>query len=116
MNYRELKDNRKIEGSKEIRDRVNRAREIQYHRYKEDNIFSNSELESRSIKKYCRLTPEAESIFKKAFNKYKFSARSYDKILKVARTIADLDEKDIISEIHILEAIRYRTLDNKYWG
>lgn len=116
VNYRELKDNRKIEGSKEIRDRVNRAREIQYHRYKEDNIFSNSELESRSIKKYCRLTPEAESIFKKAFNKYKFSARSYDKILKVARTIADLDEKDIISEIHILEAIRYRTLDNKYWG
>mgnify|MGYP000926778799 FL=1 len=116
VNYRELKDNRNIEGSKEIRDRVNRAREIQYYRYKEDNIFSNSELESRSIKKYCRLTPEAESIFKKAFNKYRFSARSYNKILKVSRTIADLDGKDIISEIHILEAIRYRTLDNKYWG
>lgn len=87
VNYRELKDNRKIEGSKEIRDRVNRAREIQYHRYKEDNIFSNSELESRSIKKYCRLTPEAESIFKKAFNKYKFSARSYDKILKDRKSV-----------------------------
>ena len=116
VNYSELKIDRNIETSKEIRDRVNKAREIQYYRYKEDNIFSNSELEPRNIKKYCRLTPEAESIFKKAFKKYRFSARSYDKILKVSRTIADLDEKDIISEIHILEAIRYRTLDNKYWG
>lgn len=116
VNYRDLKDERSVESSKKIRDRVNRAKEIQYHRYSKANIFSNSELESKNIKKYCRLTTGAEQIFKQAFNKYKFSARSYDKILKVARTIADLEGKDIISEIHILEAIRYRTLDNKYWG
>lgn len=116
VNYKDLKNDKKIESSKEIRNRVNQAREIQFDRYKEDNIFSNSQLGPKNIKKYCTLKVEAENILKEAFNKYRFSARSYNKILKIARTIADLDRESIISEMHLLEAIRYRTLDNKYWG
>lgn len=73
-------------------------------------------MNNKGIEKYCILTKEAESILKMAFDKYRFSARSYNKILKISRTIADLDNEEIISQMHILEAIRYRTLDNKYWG
>ena len=116
VNYRELKEDKKLESSKDIRDRVNKARKIQLNRYKEDNIYSNSELSPRNIKKYCKLNREAESIMKEAFKRYRFSARTYNRILKVARTIADLDEQETIIEKHILEAIRYRSLENKYWG
>jgi magnesium chelatase family protein len=116
VNYRELKEDKKLESSKDIRDRVNKARKIQLNRYKGDNIYSNSELSPRNIKKYCKLNKEAESIMKEAFKRYRFSARTYNRILKVARTIADLDEQETIIEKHILEAIRYRSLENKYWG
>ena len=116
VNYKDLKNSKKIESSKEIRNRVNQARKLQLNRYKGDNIFSNAQLNNKGIEKYCVLTKGAENILKKAFEKYKFSARSYNKILKVSRTIADLDGEEIISEMDVLEAIRYRTLDNKYWG
>lgn len=116
VNYSELRDDKNQETSESIRNRVNRAREIQLQRYKDDNIYNNSQLKPRDIKKYCKLNDRAEMIMKEAFKKYRFSARTYNKILKVGRTIADLDEQNIITERHILEAIRYRTLDNKYWG
>ncbi|QQY80748.1 magnesium chelatase family protein [Keratinibaculum paraultunense] len=116
VNYKDLRDDRKIDTSEDIRNRVNKARKIQIERYKDKNIYSNSQLETKDIKKYCKLTDEAEFIMKKAFKKYRFSARTYNKILKVGRTIADLDEDDIIRDKHILEAIRYRSMDNKYWG
>ena len=116
VEYRELRGE-KIEGkSEDIRYRVNKAREIQLERYKGDNIYSNSQLNPKNIKKYCKLNKEADKIMKNAFNRYRFSARTYNKILKVARTIADLDGEDTILEKHILEAIRYRSLDNEYWG
>ena len=116
VDYKELRGEKKLEKSKDIRNRVNKARKIQLKRYKEDNIYSNSQLNPKNIKKHCKLNEEADKIMKSAFNRYRFSARTYNKILKVGRTIADLDQEDIILERHILEAIRYRSLDNKYWG
>lgn len=116
VNYKELKGGKKTETSKDIRKRVNKARKLQLKRYKDDNIYSNSQLGSKNIKKYCILNNGAETIMKEAFNKYRFSARTYNKILKVSKTIADLDGEELILEKHILEAVRYRSLDNKYWG
>jgi len=116
VDYKDLNKNVNIECSRDIRERVNKAREIQIRRYSKENIHCNSQLSPRDIKKYCKLTKNAELIMKEAFNKYRFSARTYNKILKVSRTIADLDGKEIISENHVLEAIRYRSLDKKYWG
>lgn len=116
IDYKDLKDDRELDTSEEIRARVNKARRIQLGRYKDKNIYSNSQLGTKDIKKYCKLTREAEAIMKQAFKRYRFSARTYNKILKVGRTIADLDEDHIIRDKHILEAIRYRSLDNKYWG
>lgn len=116
VKYEELDDDGKVETSREIRKRVNKARQIQLERYRKDNIYSNSQISSRNIKKYCELSKGAKQMLKNAFDRYRFSARTYNKILKVSRTIADLDESDIILEKHILEAIRYRSLGNRYWG
>lgn len=99
------------EKSKDVRIRVNDARKIQLKRYKEFNIFSNSELTSKLIEKYCTLDKESNDILKNSFKKLKLSARAYSKILKVARTIADLDNKENIEVSHIIEAIQYRSLD-----
>ena len=116
VDYKDLKDNKNLETSKDIRERVNRSRLIQLERYRDSNIYSNSQLSPRQIKKYCKLTKGAETILKQAFKKYRFSARTYNKVLKVSRTIADLDGENTILEKHVLEAVRYRSLDNKYWG
>lgn len=116
VEYKDLKEKRSLETSEDIRARVDRARKIQLDRFKKGHIYSNSQLSPRDIKKYCQLNKGAESILKAAFKKYRFSARTYNKVLKVSRTIADLDGEDLILEKHILEAVRYRSLDNKYWG
>ncbi len=116
VDYKDLSTDVYTESSATIKERVSEARERQLFRYKDEGIYSNSQLTPKLLKKYCILTSEAELIMKQAFNKFKFSARSYNKILKVSRTIADLDIKDKISEKHILEAIQYRSLDKKYWG
>lgn len=116
VDFSSLKGNKNAETSKDIRERVNLARDMQLNRYKNKGIYSNSQLSPRDIKKYCKLTKKAEIIMKNAYKKYRFSARTYNKILKVSRTIADLDMKEKILEQHVLEAIRYRCLDNKYWG
>lgn len=116
VEYKDLHSNTKTESSSVIRERVKRAREIQLERYKNDKIFNNSQILTKDIKKYCKLSSTSEKIMKQAFLKYKFSGRTYNKLLKVSRTLADLDGEDNIEDIHVLEAIRYRTLDNKYWG
>lgn len=116
VEYKDLKEETVEESSIEIRKRVEKAREIQNYRYKDNNIFSNSQILNKDISKYCKLNSSSEKIMSMAFEKYKFSARTYNKLLKVSRTIADLDGKTSIEDSHILEAIRYRTLDNKYWG
>lgn len=114
VEYKKLNTDIKIENSKQIKDRVNKARKIQYNRYEDLNIFSNSELTPKMTEKYCILDKECKKILELAFNKLGLSARSYSRILKVSRTIADLDEKEKIEKKHLLEAIQYRSLDRKY--
>lgn len=116
VEYKDLKEEKTEESSADIRARVEEARSIQINRYKDDNIFSNSQILNKDMLKYCKLNDSSEKIMSQAFKKYKFSARTYNKLLKVSRTIADLDGEELIQDRHILEAIRYRTLDNKYWG
>lgn len=113
VEYQKLRDD-KPETSKNIKQRVNKARKIQYLRYKKEKIYSNAELTPKMIEKYCIIDQEAKNILEKAFNKLGLSARAYSRILKVARTIADLDESNNIQKQHILEAIQYRNLDRKY--
>lgn len=116
VDYFDLNKDVKSESSRDIKNRVNNARKMQIERYFKEGIFSNGQLSAKNIKKYCKLNNNAEKIMKEAFNKFKFSARSYNKILKVSRTIADLDGEKTIHERHLLEAIQYRSLDKKYWG
>ena len=115
IKYQKLDSDEKVETSEEIRKRVNNARKIQRERYKENGIFSNAELTPSLIEKYCKIDEESRKILKSSFEKLGLSARAYGRILKVARTIADLDEKEEIKVEHIAEAIQYRNLDRKYW-
>lgn len=115
VKFDELSNNKVEESSKQIKERVDRARNIQLKRYKEDGIISNSELTPDLIKKYCKLDQEGTAILKKAFENLGLSARAHDRILKISRTIADLDGSENITSAHIAEAIQYRNLDRKYW-
>ena len=114
VKYQKLNSENKVESSQQIKERVNKARRIQFLRYKNLNIFSNSELTPKMIEKYCTLNKECKQILELAFNKLGLSARAYSRILKVARTIADLENKENIEKHHLLEAIQYRSLDRKY--
>ena len=102
------------ETSAQIAKRVAKAREIQEKRYKNDNITCNARLTPALVKKYCVLTPRAEQVLHAAFDNLGLSARSYDRILRVARTIADLDGSENIDLKHISGAIQYRSLSKKY--
>lgn len=113
--YQKLDSNKKEETSEEIRKRVNKARKIQLERYKGQEIFSNSELPPALIEKYCKLDSKSKKILENAFEKLGLSARAYGRILKVARTIADLDNSRDIKTQHLAEAIQYRSLDRKYF-
>lgn len=116
VEYNDLQNDKKSESSSEIRKRVKLARDIQFERFMDKDYFNNSQILNKDIKTYCKLSNSSESIMKQAFLKYKFSGRTYSKLLKVSRTIADLEGSKNIEDKHLLEAIRYRTLDNKYWG
>lgn len=116
MNYNELQVTKKQESSREIRSRVSIARQIQLERYQGQNLYFNSELTPRTIKKYCRLEQKEQELLEAAFIRLNLSARAYHRILKVARTIADLDQSEQIKVKHISEAICYRSIDQKYWG
>ncbi len=115
VKYQKLDSREHIETSEQIRSRVNKARKIQIQRYKNIGIYSNSELTPKLIDKYCKLDEKGKIILQNAFQKLGLSARAYGRILKVARTIADLDEEENIKDHHIAEAIQYRSLDRKYW-
>lgn len=113
VKYEDLGVHLPEEPSETIRNRVQKTRNIQIKRYKEEGIFSNSELTPRLIEKYCALNDECTDILKKIFNRLGLSARAYGRILKVARTIADMQECENIEKMHLLEAIQYRSLDKK---
>lgn len=116
VKYNELNNSSLSESSDKIRERVKVARNIQLERFSNRNIYNNAHMSNKDVKEYCTLSKDTEVIMEKAFKKYKFSARTYIKILKVSRTIADLDNKENIEDVHLLEAIRYRNLNKKYWG
>jgi magnesium chelatase family protein len=114
--FNKLSDLSVSESSRDIQRRVISANAIQLDRFKEyKNIHSNSQMTSRLLKKYCKIDEVGQSILKNAINKLGLSARAYDRILKVSRTIADLDNSFDIKSHHLAEAIQYRSLDREIW-
>ena len=103
------------ECSADIKKRVNKARYIQQERYKGTGVKCNSGITPAMLNKCCPMDDKAQQLLGKAFDKMGLSARAYDRILKVSRTIADLDQSEVIKSIHIAEAVQYRSLDRKYW-
>lgn len=114
INYEDLTQYELEESSAEIKKRVNRAREVQLKRFKDSDVYSNSKMNEKEFKEHCKLNKECSDLLELAFKKLNLSARAYNRILKVARTIADLDGFENIEKQHILEAIQYRSLDKKY--
>ena len=117
LSYEELSDSKLTgERSRDIRERVIAARQFAKERMAADGIISNSMLDSASIRKYCVADEDAMMLLKAAYDSMGLSARGYDRIMRVSRTIADLDKSEIIRSWHIAEAIQFRSLDKKYWG
>mgnify|MGYP004623199721 FL=1 len=116
MEYETLSSRQKVENSSEIRKRVCQAREIQKRRYRKTPGQINATLNPREIEKYCHLGEREERLMRQAFQTMGLTARTYHKVLKVARTIADMEESREIRELHLKEALGYRTIDKKYWG
>ena len=116
LNYEQLTRKTNAETSVQIKERVDKARAVQKKRYKKDGFTFNAFLESKEIEKYCRVNGEANELLKMAILELGLSARSYDKVLKVARTIADLEGAEILEAAHISEAIGYRSLDRNLWA
>ncbi len=115
--FAQLADKAEAEHSADIRQRVIRARAIQAARFKGVNgIYANAQMTSKMLRTYCQLTEEGTNLLRYAMDKLGLSARAYDRILKVSRTIADLDGSDIIEVRHLSEAISYRNLDREGWG
>ncbi len=115
VSYDEFRSNIPDESSKAIKERVDRARKIQRERYADSSTKTNDEMTNAQVRKYCRLDKDSEDLLKTAFTKLNLTARASSRVLKVSRTIADLDGSEDISSRHIAEAIQYRSLDRKYW-
>ena len=115
--YNELSDSRRGEPSSEVRKRVVKARKIQEERFKAyPGIHSNAQMTSQLLQKYCVLDVACRDALGHAMRRLGLSARAYDRILKVSRTIADLDGSERIQLGHLAEAINYRSLDRDNWG
>lgn len=115
VDYEDLSSTENSKTSAEIKKRVNKTRKLQLERYKDYNIYSNSQLDAGMLKKFCPLGEEENAILRAAFDNLGLSARAHSRILKVARTIADLEGSENIKSEHIAEAIQYRSLDRKYF-
>jgi magnesium chelatase family protein len=129
VQYKELRGGNAAEGSAEIRERVLKARKIQHSRFTEAGdrtrgsakaasrqVYANAQMGTQQIRMHCELSSEAERLLERAMQQQGLSARAHDRILKVARTIADLEASAEIVVKHIAEAIQYRTLDRSYWS
>jgi len=129
VQYKELRGGSASEGSAEIRARVLAARERQHNRFRESGdrtkgsakaasrpVFANAQMSTQQIRTFCELSSEGERLLERAMQQQGLSARAHDRILKVARTIADLGGEAEIAVKHIAEAIQYRTLDRSYWS
>lgn len=115
VKYNEIMDMKEGESSKSIRERIKRCRRIQENRYKNEKIYFNAHLDSKMMRKYCSIDEESRTLLNSAMDKFNFSARAMSRILKMARTISDLEGGENIEARHIAEAIQYRTLDRKLW-
>ncbi len=115
LEYEQLTDAQPAESSRSMQARVTQAREIQNQRFAACSFSFNSRMTANAIKLFCRLDRESRSVLKHAFDKFNLSARAYDRILKIARTIADLEAANDIQVDHVAEAIQYRSMDRKYW-
>jgi magnesium chelatase family protein len=111
VKYRDLTGETSGEDSETIKARVNKAREVQRDRFASKKIYSNAQMTSRHLKKYCQIGENSKNLLEQAIDKLGLSARAYTRILKIARTIADLEGIEDISTHHISEAIQYRSLD-----
>jgi magnesium chelatase family protein len=116
VQYRELRAGQANEGSAEIRARVLAARVRQHERFQGEALYSNAQMTTRQIRQWCDLPPEADRLLERAMQQQGLSARAHDRILKVARTIADLEGVAALTVQHLAEAIQYRTLDRNYWN
>lgn len=116
VRFDELRSEESAEPSAEIKKRVDAAREIQRERFKNSKTLSNSRIDAARLREFCRIDKEAEGVLRNAFEKLGMTARAYDRVLKVSRTIADLEQSEVIRAIHVLEAVQYRSLDRKYWS
>ena len=117
VSFEELSSKEKGESSADIRERVMAAREVQGSRYKEnEGVHANAQMSTKQLQVFCKLNPESQQLLKMAMIKLNLSARAYDRILKVARTIADLEKNKLITSEHIAEAIQYRSLDMEDWA
>ena len=117
VKYKELREGNAAEPSASVRERVIAARAIQLERFKgERKIYANSQMPPKLLRKHCEISAEGEKLLESAIQKLGLSARAHDRILKVARTIADLDSASAIEPRHLSEAIQYRTLDRTYWA
>jgi magnesium chelatase family protein len=116
VEYRDISSERAEERSEAIRERVGRARERQQARFRSDKKTTcNARMSSRAIKQHCKLSDESQELIRVAMTELNLSARAYDRILKVSRTIADLESAEAISPDHVSEAIQYRTFDRTLW-
>ena len=116
VDYDSLANHQKSEPSAAIRQRVMRVRQIQQQRFQDKNIYANAQIPPGMLEQFCPMDDGAKAMLKSAFERLGLSGRAYDRILKVARTAADLEESEVIRRPHIAEAIQYRSLDRKYWS
>jgi magnesium chelatase family protein len=118
VNYKELRSTKESESSASILERVIRAREIQLTRFSSarEKLYCNAQMPTQLIRKFCELSADCERLLERAMAQQGLSARAHDRILKVARTIADLDAVPQLEPKHIAEAIQYRTLDRTFWA
>jgi len=118
VQYKELRGGAAAEGSAEIRGRVMAARDRQRTRFKKsgDKVYANAQMTTRQIRAHCELAADAERLLERAMQQQGLTARAHDRILKVARTIADLEAAEHLTVAHLAEAIQYRTLDRSYWA
>jgi magnesium chelatase family protein len=116
VKFKELASDTPAESSADIRQRVVCARQIQQERFSGEKIFSNAQMSPRLIRRHCLIDKESKALLENVITRLGLSARAYDRILKVSRTLADMESKEKIDATHVSEAIQYRTLDRNYWA